>query len=129
MASLIDANLLIRFLTGDNHRQAKLVEKLLADSKKTFVLLDLVFAEIVWVLESFYQFPREEIAQKLEIVLWLPNIKSNRRLLLQALAIYQNKNVDFIDAYLAAVSQEKKMKIYSFDRDFSKIPKINWQKP
>ena len=47
----------------------------------------------------------------------------------EALEIYQDKNVDFIDAYLGAICLIKGKRIYSFDRDFDKIAGIDRKKP
>ncbi|WP_240319230.1 PIN domain-containing protein [Deinococcus wulumuqiensis] len=38
-----------------------------------------------------------------------------------ALSLYAEKNVDFADAYLAALAQEKGLSVGSFDRDLGKL--------
>jgi len=46
-------------------------------------------------------------------------------LLPRILAFYVEKNISFIDAYLVVLMAKKKIKkIYSFDKDFDKIPGI-----
>ena len=121
---LIDANLLIRFLTEDNPAEAKKVKKLLSLEDKKLLLLDITFAEVIWTLTSFYVFEKEDIVEKLRGILALPSIEANKKLLSVTLNLYSNKNIDFIDAYLAAVSLQEDIDIYSWDRDFDKIEKV-----
>lgn len=127
---LIDANLIIRFLTEDDNIKATAVGKLLSHSKEPLLLTDVTLAEIVWVLTSYYEIPKENVCDKLQSLLMLENIQANKELLLQALALYQNHNISFIDAYLASYALTEKInKIYSFDRDFDKIKKIKRLEP
>ena len=83
----------------------------------------MAFAEIIWVLSSYYEFGREEIYEKIKSLLAFRKINCNRILLSQALENYRNFNsLDFVDCYLAALMQTKKSKVlYSYDRDFDKV--------
>lgn len=121
---LIDANLIVRFLTKDKPKAAERIKKLLASKNKTFFLTDTTMAEIVWVLSSFYNFDRKEITEKLRGILSLPTIKANKKILLKALELYRDKNIDFIDAYLAAIAIKENKVVYSLDKDFNKIAKV-----
>lgn len=59
-------------------------------------------AEVVWTLDSFYGLPRQSIAGRLAQFLSADGIEAEERdVLLQALRDYEEKNVDFADAYLA----------------------------
>ncbi len=122
--NLIDANLLVRFLTGDSPAKAKKIKKLLSSKNEQFFLLDITLAEIIWTLTSFYKLEKDVVVEKIRGILALPTIEANKKLLSKTLDLYSNKNVDFIDAYLAAVSLEEKIGIYSLDRDFDKIEKV-----
>ncbi len=68
----IDTNILIRFLVGDDQRQTELVlkrfKKAEIDKEILFVPL-LVVLETIWVLESVYDVPREEILDSIEELL------------------------------------------------------------
>jgi len=59
MRALLDTNILIRHLTGDPPAQAKRATAYLGADHE-LVLTDLVLAEMVYVLESFYEVPRTE---------------------------------------------------------------------
>ncbi len=121
---LIDTNLLIRFLTGDDPKKAEAVEKLLKSGKPLFIP-DLVFAEIVWVLQSFYEVPREIIYARLKSVVGFKNIDCDKILLTQSLENFiNNPHLSFVDCYLTALIQTGKGKIlYSFDRGFDNLLK------
>ncbi len=71
----IDTNILIRFLVGDDPRQTKLVlnrfKQAEADNEVLFVPL-LVVLETIWVLESVYTVPREDIVDSIEELLLMP---------------------------------------------------------
>lgn len=130
MSKLIDSNLIVRFLLQDNPVQSPLATKLLKNPEERFYLTDVVTAEVIWVLSSFYKIQRREIIEKIYLLLALPTIDSNRHILIRALYLYGNFNIDFIDAYLAAYSEEEKMEgIYSFDKGLDKVKSIKRFKP
>lgn len=60
----LDTNVLVRYLTEDDPKQSPravaLVEGALEDGERLFVP-QIVLCELVWVLDSVYSFPREEI--------------------------------------------------------------------
>lgn len=129
MSSLLDANLVIRYLVEDDKEKAEAIEKLLKAGEK-LILTDVTAAEIAWVLSSYYELPRKEISEKVGALLALSSIKANKRILFSVLSIYQHLNVDWIDAYLSSLAIEKKItKIYSYDRDLDKIKGIERQEP
>jgi predicted nucleic-acid-binding protein len=74
----IDTNILIRFLTGDDERQAKKVYSIFkaaeSERKELFVPL-LVVLEMIWVLESVYEVSRIEILESIKDLLLMPVLK------------------------------------------------------
>lgn len=127
---LVDTNLLLRFLLNDIPSQSKAVFNLLQSPPGNLIITDVAFAELAWVMISFYQIPKEEIIEKLYSILNLNVLTINRPLLSETLKIYSKNSVDYIDAYHAAlVGQSNLSGIYSFDRDFDKIPGIKRQTP
>ncbi|MEH2416499.1 PIN domain-containing protein [Nostoc sp.] len=128
----VDANILLRFLTGEPpdlaQRAFRLIQK--AESGEvTLRLSPIVVAEVVWVLSSFYKYSRVQIAEVL-----LPLVVAEGILLddleqvTAALERMANANVDFIDAYLAEIARQKGETIVSFDRDFKRL-EIDWVQP
>jgi len=130
-----DTNLFLRYLTNDIPAQADAVEELLrraSDGEIVLVINSLVIAEIVWTLESYYGLARGSIKDKVLAILNTPGIEAAEGdLLLQAIFWYEDKNVDFIDAFNAAwMLTQGLATIYTFDRKhFSRIKGIRAEVP
>ncbi len=62
MSVFVDTNVLIRHLTGEPQDQGRRATAFLARSDE-LLLVDLVVAEVVYVLESFYEIARQEVAR------------------------------------------------------------------
>lgn len=123
----VDANIIVRFLTRDDERKAEQV-------KRTFMLLEagrisaetnaIIIAEVVWVLSSFYKLPRETIAEYISLLLVMKNLFVKERPFLQtAIESYKRTNADFIDCFVAACAEKRKLLVCSYDKDFDKIGK------
>jgi len=129
MEKILDANIVIRYLVEDDKKKVDAIESLL-QSKEILLLTDVTISEIIWVLSSYYQETRQDIARKITVLIYLPSIKCNKNLILRALEIYQKNNLDWIDAYLSAYALENNLKeIYSYDQDLDKIKKIKRVEP
>lgn len=125
MAKLLDANLIIRFLIKDNLSQFEAAQKLFSSLNENLVLTDLILAEVVWTLHSVYKLTKQEIIEKLLKLLELKNLSANFHLLTNSLLIYRDHNISFVDAYLAAYSEEEKLEgIYSFDKGLDRIKSV-----
>ena len=85
----------------------------------------------VWVLESHYGWSRADVREKLDPLLDMPPLRfPEREVLRQALALHAERNVDFIDGYLAALLLRRpEPAICSYDGDFDKIPGIRRVEP
>jgi predicted nucleic-acid-binding protein len=130
-----DTNLFLRYLTDDVPAQADLVEALLRRASKGQVALvttGLVVAEIVWTLESFYRLSKKDIQAKVLAILNTDGLNvADSDLVLQAIGIYAEKNVDFIDAYNAAWMLKHNVNmVYTFDqKHFSRFDGIAAAEP
>ncbi|MBE0410009.1 MAG: PIN domain-containing protein [Anaerolineales bacterium] len=116
-----DTNLFLRYLTDDIPKQASAFEKILVragNGEFTLVTSNLVIAEIVWTLESYYQLNRKEIQDHVTAILNTPGLQvDNTGLILQALLWYVEKNVDYVDAYNAAWALSRGIRqVYTFDQ-------------
>lgn len=121
----VDANVVLRFITGEPPEMAAQALELMTRAENGEVCLrlpHLVVAEAVWVLSSFYQFTKREIADTLISFIDADGIQiDNSDLVIQALQDMAKKNVDFVDAYLAALARQKKESVCSFDHDFERL--------
>ena len=117
----IDTNLFIRYLTNDDPQKADRVDQLLeqaANGKIKLMTTEMVLAEVVWVLESYYHLEKARIAEMLKAILSTPGLEVlNGRVVENALPYYSLQNIDFVDAYIVALMQKHKITgIYSFDK-------------
>lgn len=127
--AIIDTNLIIRFLVNDDPKKAFKVENLLKDKNNTNFLLDIVVAEIIWVLSSYYELNKAEIIEKILALINVESIVCNRTVLNRALSIWDKNNISFIDAYIAAFAEIEECPVYSYDKKFSQIKNINRKEP
>jgi predicted nucleic-acid-binding protein len=95
------------------------------------LLTDLVLAECVYVLESFYGVERPRVAELMRAAISLPHVDAvDPSLLLRALEVYEIDRLDFADAYLVAQAEATGVKeILSFDRSIDKIDGIVRREP
>ena len=125
-----DTNLFLRYLTDDVPEQADAVEGLLRRAGAGEIVLltnPLVIAEIVWTLESFYRLSHADIKGKVMAILNTPGLEVvEGDLVLQAIAEYAEKNIDFVDAYNGAwLLSQGLQTVYTFDRQhFSRLEGI-----
>jgi predicted nucleic-acid-binding protein len=103
---------------------------LLASSER-LLLADLILAECVFVLESFYEVERPRVALLMRSALALPSIEAiDPALLLRALEVYETDRVDFAEAYLVAQAEASGVnEIVSFDRSIDRIASVNRREP
>lgn len=83
---------------------ARRATKFLA-SATDLLLLDLIIAECVYVLESFYKVKRGRVATLMRAAVTMPAVTANTDLILRALALYEHERLDFADAYLVATAE------------------------
>ncbi len=119
---IIDTNVIIRFLTDDSPELTSQAEEIIQQAQPGQLLIpDVVIAEIIWVLLSFYKLSKNTIIDKLESMIACDKFDLNRPLLKPALQYYRKYNISFIDAYLLALSQHKEHQLISFDNDLNKV--------
>lgn len=121
----VDANVVLRLLTGQPEGQARAAAALMARAdagELRLRLCPLVVAEVVWVLGSAYDVPREQIADVLTSFLVSGGlVVEEGMLLVAALAQMAEQRVDFVDAYLAVKAQLSGAPVATFDRDFDRL--------
>lgn len=87
------------------------------------MLTDLVAAECVYVLSSFYELRAPEVAMLLRSAFAAPSIEViNEDVLLRALEIFEDHRIGFADAYLVASAEQSGVgAVASFDRDIDRV--------
>ena len=119
--AVIDTNLLVRYLTEDDPSKANDVKRLLlkaAQGEIRLLIPSIVIAELVWVLQSFYKLQRSEIVPLLNAILQTHGVEvSDKTVVSDAIAIYRDDAIDFIDAWIVAFAKAAEVRaIYTFDR-------------
>jgi predicted nucleic acid-binding protein len=125
VTAFLDTNVLIRHLTGDPPEQAARATRLLAEADQ-FLLPDLIVAEVVYMLESFYEVPRVRAAELVRAVVAFPAIGvADESLLLRALEVYEVHRLDFADAYLVALAETSGAgAVVSLDKSIERVPTV-----
>ena len=124
---LLDANVIVRLFMRDHEAHYKISEAFflaLEAGEKKAILLDLIIAEVVYILKSYYKQDKQSIASRLKLLLQYENIEvSNRAVIIEALEAYTKKNIDFADAILCAKKNLEGYEVMSFDKDIKKCTK------
>lgn len=130
LSAFLDTNVLIRHLTADPPDQGRRATRLL-EGDEELLLVDLIVAECVYVLESFYEVPRERVAALLRAAIALPAVRVvDSRTLLRALELYEVARIHFAEAYLAASAEVTGVgAVASFDRGIDRVPSVRRLKP
>jgi predicted nucleic-acid-binding protein len=130
VSGFVDTNVLVRHLTGDPPAMAKRATALLGETSELF-LADLIVAETIYVLESFYETPREQIATTIRSLLGVDSISVvDRNVLLRAVEVYEADRLDFAEAYLVACAESTSIgRVISFDRSIDRVATIERIEP
>jgi len=132
--TIIDANIILRFLLNDLPEQAERCSLLLQKierGEETVFLPDLALADIVWTLEKFYRQPKERIRELMLPLIVLRGIRlTSKSVTKNALNFYADKNLDWTDAFIAATMKASGNKnIYSYDKHFDRVEDITRLEP
>lgn len=102
----------------------------LRDEPELF-LADLIAAETIYVLESFYETPRGQVAEIMRSLLALRSIVVvDRDVLLRAIEVYEVDRLDFAEAYLVACAESTGVgRVASFDRAIDRVSTIQRIEP
>ena len=133
-AQFVDTNVFLRLLTEDDPAKAARCRKLFEQAVAGTVSLetsDLVIAEIVWTLLSYYNLPKRSVIEKVGQILNTPNLAiTNHEVLAEALALWGRHGCDFIDAYNAALMHRDGLtELVSYDSDFDSLQFLRRHEP
>ncbi len=128
--AILDANVLLRYLTDEPRDLADRVAAILetAESQRIpLIVAPLTLAEVVYLLESVYHWPRKEIAERLlDLISASVLTVLEQDTLSQALTWYRDlRGLDFADGYVAALAASRGQgQVISFDRHLRRVPGI-----
>jgi predicted nucleic-acid-binding protein len=95
------------------------------------LLSDLVFAECIYVLESYYEVQRVRVAELMRAAIALPSVTViDAALLLRSLEVYEIGRLDYAEAYLVAYAEATGVgAILSFDRSIDRVESVSRVEP
>jgi predicted nucleic acid-binding protein len=130
VTAFVDTNVFVRHLTGDPPDMASAATEYLG-TETELLLTDVVAAETVYVLESFYEAPRAQVAQALRSLVAFDSVVCvDTALLLRAVEVYETDKVDFAEAYLVACAESTGVqRVASFDRSLDRVETIEQVEP
>ena len=129
LSVIADTNVFLRFLTNDIPSQAQSIEKRfkeVQEGKLSLVVLPITVVEILFQLENWYKFSRQEAAEKLMLLFspsWLE--LEDKEAVFEAFTIYKESKIDFVNILIFTLAKKRNSKILSFDKDYDKLlPKL-----
>ena len=112
MYNLLDANVILRYLLNDIPEQAAIAESAIKEGAFT---LPEVLCEVVYVLSGVYNISRADI--KAAIIKLLSEINIQYKPVMElALALYAERNIDFVDSILIARAKILGDNVVTFDK-------------
>lgn len=130
---LLDANVILRFLTKDEPEQAAAAAEMMQRSAEGELELEIPFSvvtETVFTLSRHYRLSKKEVSEKLLALLASPKIKLiGPEWAFAALEEFGSTPTSFGDACVAAVARHRNICVATFDAGFKKIPAITCVNP
>lgn len=116
MKKIIDANAILRYLLDDNKNMAEQAERVIQEGAYT---LPEIVAEVVYVLTGVYNMTRRDVADCIINVLKLIEVE-NIDVMIYAINLFKEKNLDFVDCILIAYNHIENKYIFTFDKKISR---------
>lgn len=123
----IDTNILVRLFVDEPsaQKQINLVKNLLKNETHIYIS-QMVQIELIWVLESSYDFNKEQVIIVLDI------LNNNDNFILEkanhfetALNLFKNGTADFSDYLIFANANHHNYPFWTFDKKLSKTQGVN----
>jgi len=117
LAGSLDANVVVRLLTGDIPELQKAAE-ILVSNGGNFLLSDVCLIEVIYALNQYYKIPRQELKKNILDLRNNPNIFYNHALYEETLVLYVNHEALSIeDCYMAAKAHtDQALPLWTFDK-------------
>lgn len=123
---LIDANVIIRLLIGDDVPQKQRAERFFLGLEKKAgkgVVSLQVLGEVLWILEKYYALDRKLFVPSIAQLLAnrsFEMLEVKKEFVLDVLREYMLTRLDFADLYLAHTCQQSELKLVTFDKQLAK---------
>jgi len=127
MIYFVDTNVFLDLIVregGVRFKESKLFLDKVKRGEIKAMTSNLVLAEVVWVLSSFYKMERGEISRAVTTIIGISSLKYIEKVdWNSALRLFGDSCAKFVDCMVASVKQVKNRKwvVISYDRDFDKL--------
>lgn len=121
----VDANIIIRFFLGDHpllSAQAQTMIEKAQNGQYRIYLDEVVVAEVVWTLSSYYEKGKVDIANQISKLLsqnWI--INPRKKLILKSLSLFEKTNLSYIDCWIYIINQHLKTDLATFDKNLKNL--------
>ena len=117
MRKLIDANVILKYLLGDHPQMSEEARRIIEDGAFT---LPEIIAEVVYVMKGVYKIERDTIGRTL--IEFLDEVTvENQEAVCEALSLFSETSLDFVDCILIARHRVLGDEIASFDKKLNKM--------
>lgn len=118
LSGSLDTNALLRLLLNDVAQQHEAAKKLLRKASSQLAVADIAVIELVFVLERYYGFSRQQVSEAVTGLILLKEISCNRMLFEKVLPLYLSHSaLSFEDCCLstyAAINEAEPL--WTFDK-------------
>lgn len=122
---IVDTNAFLRFFLDDIPEQKGKVKQLFHKAKQKEVILivpQIIIFEIDFILEKIYDFPKEDIIDKLQSLITTQYLLvESRNIFNKSLLLYEKENISFVDSFLLAKSVLEDAELFTFDQKLQKL--------
>lgn len=113
--TLIDANVILRYLLNDIPEQADKAESVI--NQGSFTLPEII-AEVVYLLTKLYKVPRNEIKSIVAPIFNEVEIQ-NKEIIVNALFVFSETAFDFVDCIIISRKKLLNENVFTFDKKLS----------
>ena len=115
--TLVDTNILLRWLLGDHKELSPKAERVISEAKAGSLLVtEIVAAEIVYILRSTGR-DRSQTCEALLLIGRTAALKyEHEELMMDIIGLLSETALDFADCYLLARARREKLDLETFDR-------------
>jgi predicted nucleic-acid-binding protein len=118
--NIVDANVILRYLLQDAVQFLEQTRETMEDHN--IFIPNEVIAEVVYVLEKVYKVERVQIFVSLQNLLSYSNIRTpNGKILVEALKVYSEIKLDFVDSLLYSYSKIGGHTVFTFDKKLNQL--------
>lgn len=107
----LDTNVLVRYIVQDDAKQSRVATNFIETEctiKNPAFINTIVLCELVWVLETVYDYSRHQVAMVIETILKTRQFQVERiELMWKSLYSYLNEGTDFADNYIGYLNAQQ----------------------